>query len=56
VRARITPDQMIAQREKQNRSDERKIKYYYEDKLVEFQQFLVDGHYKPKSIKTILYH
>jgi integrase len=49
-----TPDQMITQRETQYRSEERKERYYYEDRLIEFQQFLVDGHYKPKSIKTIL--
>ena len=49
-----TPEQMITQREKQYRSIDRKERYYYEDKLIEFQQFLVDSHYKPKSIKTIL--
>lgn len=49
-----TPEQMITQREKQFISTDRKERYYYEDKLIEFQQFLVDSHYKPKSIKTIL--
>jgi integrase len=49
-----TPEQMITQRETQFRSTDRKERYYYEDKLIEFQQFLVDNHYKPKSIKTLL--
>jgi len=49
-----TPDQMITKREKQNRSDDKKEKFYFEDKLIEFQQFLVDSHYKSGSIKTIL--
>ena len=49
-----TPEQMISRRENQYRSNDKKERYYYEDKLSEFQQFLVEGHYKPKSIKTIL--
>ncbi len=49
-----TPDQMITQREKQYKSDDKKEKFYYEDRLIEFQQFLVDSHYKSGSIKTIL--
>jgi len=49
-----TPDQMITRRETQYRSEERRERYHFEDRLIEFQQFLVDGHYKPKSIKTIL--
>ena len=44
-----TPDQMITRRETQYRSEERKERYYFEDRLIEFQQFLVNGHYKPKS-------
>ena len=51
---KTTPDQMITLRETQYRSEERKERYYFEDRLIEFQQFLVEGHYKPKSIKTIL--
>ena len=49
-----TPEQMIAIRETQFRAENRKEKFYFEDKLVEFQQFLVESHYKANSIKTIL--
>ena len=49
-----TPDQMITKREKQTRSEDKKEKFYFEDRLIDFQQFLVDSHYKSGSIKTIL--
>jgi integrase len=49
-----TPQQMITQREKQLKSDDRKERYYYEDRLIDFKQYLVDSHYKPNSIKVIL--
>ncbi len=49
-----TPEQMISSRENQYRSDDKKVRYYYEDRLIEFQQFLVESHYKSNSIKTIL--
>ena len=49
-----TPEQMISLREKQLRSEDRKEKFYFEDKLIEFQTFLVESHYKANSIKTIL--
>ena len=49
-----TPEQMIALRETQFRSEDRKELFHFEDKLIEFQQFLVERHYKANSIKTIL--
>jgi len=49
-----TPDQMITQRETQYRSTDKKVRYYFEDRLIEFQQYLVQSHYKSNSIKTIL--
>jgi len=49
-----TPEQMVTLRETQFRSEDRKEKFHFEDKLIEFQQFLVESHYKANSIKTIL--
>lgn len=49
-----TPEQMISLRESQFRAEDRKEKFFFEDRLIDFQQFLVESHYKANSIKTIL--
>ena len=48
-----TPEQMINQREKQTKSDDRKERYYYEDRLIEFKQHLVNSFYKVNSINSV---
>ncbi len=48
-----TPEQMLSLREKQLRSEDRKEKFHFEDKLIEFQTFLVESHYKANSITCI---
>ena len=49
-----TPQQIIEEREQHYKSDDRKIRYYYEDKLEEFRQFLVEHHYGARTIKAYL--
>jgi integrase len=49
-----TPQQIIDEREEQFKSDDRKIRYYYEDKLDEFRQYLIDHHYGARTVKAYL--
>ena len=49
-----TPDMIIKERDKQLNSLDRKERYYYEDKMDEFKQFLVDNHYGSGTIKNYL--
>jgi len=49
-----TPQQIIEEREQHYKSDDRKIRYFYEDKLEEFRQFLVEHHYGARTIKAYL--
>jgi len=49
-----TPQEIIEEREEHYKSDDRKIRYYYEDKLEEFRQFLIKYHYGAGTIKAYL--
>ena len=49
-----TPDEIINEREEQVLSLDRKERYYYEDKMDEFKQLLVDHHYGAGTIKNYL--
>ena len=49
-----TPQQIINEREEQFKSDDRKVRYYYEDKLDEFRQYLIDHHYGARTVKAYL--
>ena len=49
-----TPDEIIKEREEQLNSGDRKERYYYEDRMDEFKQFLVDHHYGSGTIKNYL--
>ena len=49
-----TPDMIINEREEQVLSLDRKERYYYEDRMNEFKQFLVDNHYGSGTIKNYL--
>ena len=49
-----TPQEIIDEREEHYKSDDRKIRYYYEDKLEEFRQLLIDHHYGARTIKAYL--
>ncbi len=49
-----TPQQIVDQREQQFKSDDRKVRYYYEDKLEDFRQFLIEHHYGARTIKAYL--
>ena len=49
-----TPDQIIKEREEHVLSRDRKERYYYEDRMDAFKQFLVDNHYSQGTIKNYL--
>ena len=49
-----TTDEMIKNRTAQLSNPDIKIKFHYEDRMNGFQKYLIDHHYKPKSIKTLL--
>ncbi len=49
-----TPQEIIDEREQHYKSDDRKIRYYYEDKMEEFRQYLIDHHYGAGTIKAYL--
>ena len=49
-----SPDQIIAEREAHLRSDDRKQRFYYEDRMNEFKQYLIDHHYSSGTIKNYL--
>ena len=49
-----TPQQIIDEREQHYKSDDRKTRYYYEDKLDEFRQYLIEHHYGARTIKAYL--
>jgi len=49
-----TPQEIIEEREQHYKSDDRKIRYYYEDKMEEFRQFLIEHHYGARTIKAYL--
>ena len=49
-----TPQEIRDEREEHYKSDDRKVRYYYEDKLEEFRQFLIDHHYGAGTIKAYL--
>jgi len=48
------PQEIIEEREQHYKSDDRKVRYYYEDKLEEFRQFLIEHHYGARTIKAYL--
>jgi len=49
-----TPDEIIKERDEQLNSLDRKERYYYEDRMDEFKQYLVDNHYGSGTIKNYL--
>ena len=49
-----TPDEIIKEREIHWRHEDRKKRYYYEDRMEEFKQFLVEHHYGANTIKNYL--
>lgn len=49
-----TPDKIIAEREAHQRDEDRKIRFYYEDRMNEFKQYLSDHHYGANTIKNYL--
>ena len=49
-----TPDEIISEREAHLRNDDRKIRFYYEDRMNEFKQYLSDHHYGANTIKNYL--
>jgi integrase/FtsZ-binding cell division protein ZapB len=49
-----TPDEIIKERDEQLNSLDRKKRYYYEDRMDEFKQYLVDNHYGSGTIKNYL--
>jgi integrase len=48
------PDQIMAERDAHLRSDDRKLRFYYEDRMDEFKQHLIDHHYSASTIKNYL--
>lgn len=49
-----TPDQIIEEREAQLNNQDRKVRYYYEDRMNDFKQYLIDHHYGANTIKNYL--
>jgi len=49
-----TPDEIIEERESQWRHPDRKERYYYEDRMELFKQFLVEHHFAANTIKNYL--
>ena len=49
-----SPDQIITEREAHLRSDDRKQRFYYEDRMDEFKQYLIEHHYGSGTIKNYL--
>lgn len=49
-----TPDQIIKEREEHVLSRDRKERYYYEDRMDDFKQYLVNNHYGQGTIKNYL--
>ena len=52
--ANTTPDEMISNRMKHLKSDDKSIRFFYEDSMTDFKAYLVAKHYKASSIKTML--
>ena len=48
------PDKIMAEREAHLRSDDRKQRFYYEDRMDDFKQHLIDHHYSASTIKNYL--
>ena len=48
------PGEIIAEREAHLRNEDRKIRFYYEDSMNEFKQYLSDHHYGANTIKNYL--
>jgi len=48
------PDEIIGEREAQQRDEDRKIRFYYEDRMNEFKQYLSNHHYGANTIKNYL--
>jgi len=49
-----TPDEVIRERETQLKDEDRKVRFYYEDRMNEFKQFISDHHYGANTIKNYL--
>lgn len=49
-----TPDEIIEERNSQWRHEDRKERYYYEDRMELFKQFLVEHHFSANTIKNYL--
>jgi len=49
-----TPDEVISERKTQLKNDDRKQRFYYEDRMNEFKQYLSDHHYGANTIKNYL--
>ena len=49
-----TPDEIISEREAHLRNDDRKIRFYYEDRMNEFKRYLSNHHYGANTIKNYL--
>ena len=49
-----TPDEIIDEREAHLKNEDRKIRFYYEDRMNEFKQYLSDHHYGANTIKNYL--
>jgi|GEM_PF-2224933 len=49
-----TPDEVISERDAHLRNEDRKIRFYYEDRMNEFKQYLSDHHYGANTIKNYL--
>jgi len=49
-----TPDEVISERDAHLRNEDRKIRFYYEDRMNEFKQYLSNHHYDANTIKNYL--
>ena len=49
-----TPDEITSERDAHLRNEDRKIRFYYEDRMNEFKQYLSDHHYGANTIKNYL--
>ena len=49
-----TPDEIIKEREIHWRHEDRKKRYYYEDRMEEFKQYLVEHHFRANTVKNYL--
>ena len=49
-----TPDEVISERDAHLRDEDRKVRFYYEDRMNEFKQYLSNHHYGANTIKNYL--